>query len=211
MVLFLASQSTSRRNLLNQSKIPFTIIDQDANETIDKNLKLEDQVKKLAQLKMEHVKLSDITNYFKNFNLKLENSVCLVLTADTLTETPLGKILGKPKDEEEAKNMVISLRGQSKISTSFCLEKKIYLNQNWKTVDNITQVVNSTCEIDIDDIWIEKYLTYTPSKNIAGALAIENYGMQFIKTINGSYSAILGLPLYELRQALQAFGFFGCS
>ncbi len=42
----------------------------------------------------------------------------------------------------------------------------------------------------------------------SGAVAIEDYGAQFLKTVDGSHSAIIGLPLFELREALDELGFF---
>jgi predicted house-cleaning NTP pyrophosphatase (Maf/HAM1 superfamily) len=43
---------------------------------------------------------------------------------------------------------------------------------------------------------------------VSGALAIEGFGEQFVREVSGSYSAILGLPMYQLRKALMSFYFY---
>jgi septum formation protein len=73
--------------------------------------------------------------------------------------------------------------------------------------------VESKCVFEVPheliDWYLEKLdildgLSYT---NVSGAMAIEGVGSQFVKSIDGSYTAIVGLPLFELRQALTELGF----
>jgi len=53
------------------------------------------------------------------------------------------------------------------------------------------------------------YLEQIPHAiNACGAGIIEDFGLNFLKTVNGSFTAILGLPLFELRKALTTMGFF---
>ena len=58
------------------------------------------------------------------------------------------------------------------------------------------------------DNWIDIYLEKTPYLDVSGGMAIEKYGNQFLKTVQGSYSTIIGLPLFEVREALEKLGFF---
>lgn len=59
------------------------------------------------------------------------------------------------------------------------------------------------------ELWLEHFLAAEPNLvSFAGALAVDGYASQFVKSINGSYTAILGLPLYEVREALEQLGFF---
>lgn len=53
-------------------------------------------------------------------------------------------------------------------------------------------------------IFLEQPFVY----NSAGALFVEGFGAQFVKEVNGSYSAIIGLPMFEVREALEQIGFF---
>ena len=62
----------------------------------------------------------------------------------------------------------------------------------------------------IPDEWIEIYLKHSLlALSASNAIAVEGYGAQFLTAVNGSYSAIVGLPMFELRQALSDVGFFG--
>lgn len=219
MVLFLASQSSSRRKLLSQSKIDFIVINQEAHETLTQETSMQEQVLNLAKLKMAHISYNDIERYLSNSGLLKPNYNCLVLTADTLVQSPKGKIIGKPANYEEAQEMIKASKGIFEVSTGFCLYKIKYLGENlenlssnlennWKITDIYEEVVTSTCYVNIEDKFIDKYLNNTRSLSIAGALEIEDFGLQFVKEVHGSYSSILGLPLFELREALNNFGFF---
>jgi septum formation protein len=61
---------------------------------------------------------------------------------------------------------------------------------------------------DIPDIWIDIYLAKSIGMQTAGAIAVEGYGAQFLKIVDGSYPSIVGLPMFQLRQALEEVGFF---
>lgn len=197
--LYLASQSRMRRELLTLAKIPFTIIEQDADEASinwqEDPFKL---VAALALLKMNHaaIPLSQIN--------------CYVLTADTVCVDIHGAIHGKPKDTEDALRMLKLWREGCTVLTGFCLDKKIYTT-SWETVQRIEKVVSTYIDFSIPDEWLHSYLKETPSLTCAGAMAIEEYGFQFVKSITGSYSNIIGLPMYELRKALHSLDFFSNS
>ena len=75
--------------------------------------------------------------------------------------------------------------------------------------EHVEQCVVGECIIDIPQHWRESYYTHHPhALQAAGGFAIEGYGMQFVQSVNGSITTIIGLPLYELRQALETLGFF---
>lgn len=201
-ILYLASKSQSRQLLLTQAKIPFKIIEQHASETIsDKTVTLAETVKQIAKQKMEHAILPHGS----------QHETIFVLTADTLVEDSAGRIHGKPIDYQDTVSKIKAIRGESKISTGYCVEKKVYLNNNWNTVKQVTGSVESSCIIDIPDNWIERYIENTSAQSVAGGIVIDEYGMQFVKSIHGSYTGIIGLPLYELRIVLEDLGFFSVS
>jgi septum formation protein len=198
--LYLASSSRSRQYLLTISKIPFIVIEQTADEKeCDWTLPLEEVVCSIAKHKMAHVILPQ----------GHEQQIIFVLTADTLSQDVNETKHGKPIDKEDALlKLQQASEGLNRCSTAFCLEKKQYRNGQWHTIEQILTSVTSSYYFDVPSAWRHLYLSTTPSLSVSGAIAIEDFGMQFLKTIDGSYSAIVGLPLFELRQALESMGFF---
>lgn len=201
--LYLASSSSSRKYLLSISDIPFTIIEQTADETLcDWTLPLEEVVRSIAMYKMAHAVLPTGT----------EGQIIFVLTADTLSKDPQGQTQGKPVDKEDAlvKLEQASL-GLNICCTAFCLEKKQFINGSWKTIAHTVRHVTSSYYFNVPPEWRQIYLEKSPSLQASGAIAIEDFGTQFLQTITSSYSTIVGLPLFELRQSLENLGFFTCS
>ncbi len=198
-ILYLASQSLSRQQLLREVQIPFELVSQTADEAAcDWGLPLHKLVASIALYKMEHADLSGIDREKEIF----------VLTADTLSQDANGAIQGKPKDRADAIEKIKEARGGTRLCTGFCLDKKAWKNGGWQTVDRIEQVVHASYKFIIPDEWIETYLEKSPGLNCSNAIAVEQYGGQFLKEVQGSYSAIVGLPLYEVREALEKLGFF---
>ncbi|MDZ4154758.1 Maf family protein, partial [Methylicorpusculum sp.] len=60
----------------------------------------------------------------------------------------------------------------------------------------------------VEDTAIDYYLDNSIGMGTSNAIAIEGFGEQFLKKITGSYSTVIGLPLFEVRQALDELGFF---
>ena len=147
---------------------------------------------------MEHADLSDIDR----------NEEILVLTADTLSQDENGAIQGKPNDRADAIEKIKEARGGTRLCTGFCLDKKAWGDGGWQTVERIEEVVHARYKFIIPDEWIETYLDKSPGLHCSNAIAVEQYGGQFLKEIQGSYTAIVGLPLYEVREALEKLGFF---
>lgn len=198
-ILLLGSKSPSRKELLVQSKISFEVIQQDADETVcDWNLPLEQLVKSIALHKMAHVILPTGN----------EGDVCFVLTADTLSQDMDGNIHGKPIDRKDARIKIIAARKGSRLCTGFCLDKKVWIKGKWQVEKRIEKQVSAHYLFDIPDEWIDRYLDNSVGLHASNAIAIEGYGGQFLRSVQGSYTTIVGLPLYELRQALEQIGFF---
>lgn len=186
--------------LLRQAQIPFILAAQDADEqACDWTLGLEKTVASIASYKMEHVLLPHAN----------EGTIAFVLTADTLSQDVHGRLNGKAEHYEEAVAKIKDNRcAWIKLATGFCLEKKRFQNGSWKTIDRIEQVHAAEYYYDIPDSWIAIYLKRSPALACAGSIAIEEYGGQFFKEIRGSYTTIIGLPMFELREALEKMGFF---
>lgn len=197
--LYLASSSKSRQCLLDQIKINYQVISQSYDETsCSWDLPIDKLVLQLAVSKMDHVIMP----------LDTKENIAYVLTADTLSEDMHRNIYGKPKDYQDAIEQIKALREGSYVYSGFCLDKKEYKDNNWKLIDRHTQVVSSKCVFDIPDQWIDVYLKNTIALKTAGSIVTDDFGAQFLKYISGSYSAIIGLSLLELRQALEKLGFY---
>ena len=198
--LLLASKSPSRQMLLREANIDFTTIEQDADEAqCDWNLPVAEVVSHIALYKMEHARIPAGSNV---------GDICFVLTADTLSSDNNGIIHGKPTDLEDAIAKIKNARTGSTLCTAFCLDRRIWDGTIWNVDERIQQCVSSRYLFDIPDDWIETYLQQTLAQQCAGAIAVEGFGSQFLQLVEGSHSAIIGLPLFELRQALATLGFF---
>lgn len=199
-VLYFGSKSQSRRMLLEESKIPFTVVGQDADESqCDWGLPLPQLVLSIALYKMDHVVLPDGT---------YEGEICYVLTADTMSHDKAGKIHGKPVDRDDAIAKIKASAQGSFLCTAFCVDRKVWQHNAWVVDERITDVVSAEFIFYVPESWIDIYLENTPFLDVSGGMAIEKYGNQFLQNVQGSYSTIIGLPLFEVREALQKLGFF---
>ena len=198
--LLLASQSRSRQMLLAQIQIPFQVIGQHADESVcDWNLPLIEVVRNIALYKMEQAIVS---------NGKVEGEICFVLTADTLNLDVRGRLQGKPVDRKDAIEKIRISREGSDLATAFCIDKKKWNGISWELVERVCEVVCASYLFEIPETWIATYLEKSCGLQCAGAIAIEDFGGQFLRDVKGSYSAIVGLPQFEVRQALEKLGFF---
>jgi septum formation protein len=198
--LLLASGSAGRKQLLTDSLIPFEVIDQTADESqCLLNGSLQQAVQDLAQLKMSHVILpKDIERDQELF----------ILTADTLTLGVDGSFLGKPTSRDHAVEMIRNHQGRLMVTgTGFCLEKRTCLDGIWTTQKRILGYAEGGCFFEVSDQDLDFYLAHVPFLTLSGAASIRSFGQQFVKEIRGSYSAIVGLPMFEIRQSLEEVGF----
>lgn len=177
----LASQSPRRKELLSLLDYDFNVEVRQTDEVYPDELNTEDVAEYLANLK---------ASAFSNID---ENQI--IITADTVVI--LGeKILGKPKDEAEAKHMLKSLSDRSHLVVSgVCIKSKD------KTISfsNKTKVFFK----ELKDSEIEYYVkTYKPFDK-AGSYGIQEWiGAVGITKIEGSYFNVVGLPIHELNDRL---------
>lgn len=197
--LLLGSTSRPRQILLEDALIPFVVVGHDANEDDIKHTTIEETVLNIARLKMQQVFMPAD---------KQEGDAIFVLTADSMGCTMDGVIHGKPKDREDAIAKIKALSGESSTYTGFCVEKRVFKNGVWTTADKREGVVGARCKFEVPDIWLDRYLENSWALKAAGAIAVELYGAQFLKWVEGSSTAVMGLPMFEVRQALEEVGFF---
>mgnify|MGYP004572114887 FL=1 len=179
--LILASQSPRRKELLEKCGYPFSITVADIDETIDFSLSLEDAIQTLAYKKAEKV----FTDHKED----------VVIGSDTIV-TINSQILGKPKDKNDAFNMLKSLSGKThQVITGLAVITK---DKVYKTVS-----VNDVTFYDLSDEEIYKYIETNEPMDKAGAYAIQGIASRYIKSINGDYYAIMGLPVSKLYHILK--------
>ncbi|MCF7900385.1 Maf family protein [Candidatus Babeliales bacterium] len=197
--LLLGSSSKSRQMLLNEALIPFIMIGHTADEDkVDKSLPFKELLQAIARYKMDHVELP----------LGKEGDSIFVLTADSMGMDGNGVVHGKPKDKEDAIHKIKALEKESVTGTAFCLDKKIFKDGLWQKSERIEKYVEARYKFTVSDAWLERYLEHSWAMIASGAIAIELYGNQFLEYVDGSYSTIVGLPMYELREALEEIGFY---
>lgn len=186
MQIILASASPRRKELLSKIGMEFKVIVSEVDETLEKNLTIEEQSKKLAYKKALAV-------------FEKTTGERVVIGADTMVFKD-NKIYGKPKNKEEAYKMLEDLQGSMhKVISSLCVliqkegEYKKYI------------------EYDISEVYIKKMSEQEILKWIeagkpfdkAGGYAIQENFMVFVNKINGNYETIVGLPISKLYDILK--------
>ena len=199
-VLYIASNSASRKKLLEQANIPFLVIAQDADEkSIATHQPFSDIVMQIAQLKMQHAQIPAGTH---------EGAVCFVLTADTLGLSKQGRVLCKPVDRQDAISMLNDARQGTVTATGFCLRKMSWQHGVWLVEKEVVDFDRADSIFDVPDAFLDYYLESIPYLSVSGAVSIEGVGGQFLQSVNGSYETIVGLPMFKIRQSLYEFGFY---
>lgn len=184
--IILASESPRRKEILEKAGLKFKVVKSNYKEYLDPKLKPHELVQKLSLEKAKAV--------FK----KYKN--CIIIAADTFVVCN-NKILGKPKDEKDAKQMLSWLSGKTHlIITGFTiidgnLDKIITKSQ----VSKIYMRKISSAEID-------SYIKTGEPYGKAGGYAIQGIGSIFIKKINGDFFNAVGLPIYALARMLKKLG-----
>jgi septum formation protein len=196
--IYLASQSPRRRELLKQIGINFEMLllrsDSRRNVVVDEEPQAGEQpesyVRRVSQAKAE-------AGYSA---LRFRNLPSFpVLAADT-TVTLDGSIFGKPGNVEQAADMLRKLSGR---------EHQV-LSAVAVVMDAHIEVAVSTSTvrfISLSEDRIRRYLLTREYTDKAGGYAIQGHAGAFIEHLSGSYSGVMGLPLFETVQLLQHFGY----
>ncbi len=183
-LLILASQSPRRIELLQSLRIPFEV-DQ------AKEFQEVPHIGKLPEELVLHNALG------KAEEVAGRHPGTLVLGVDTIGVFE-GKILEKPKDEEDAFQMLSLLQGQThEVLTGLCL-----LGPNKK----ITHVESTRVTfLPLTDEEIRAYIQTGEPMDKAASYAVQGRGSLFVKKIEGDYFNVVGLPLYRLNLMLREF------
>lgn len=181
--IILASQSPRRKQLLEWAEVPFEILVQETDESYPGNLSIEEISIHIARNKaLAITQANDIT--------------IPVLAADTIVVLQ-NKIIGKPKDRQDAINILTSLSGQQhRVITGV-----VILHNGIETAFAETTFVDFH-ELNLTQIefYIDKYKPYDK----AGAYAIQEWiGVIGIKGVTGDFYNVMGLPVSRVVQLLQ--------
>ncbi len=182
MKIVLASKSPRRQKMFNELGIKYSLWLGDTDENVNKEYKPHTLVKLLAKRKAMEA--------YKNINA----DDTLIISADTVVALN-DKILGKPKDYEDAKIMLKSMSG-----TNHAVYSGIAAIFNGKVVSAYqkTQIKFR----DITDKEIDRYLSTGEYKDKAGSYGIQEKGSYFVEKITGDLNNVVGLPVLLLRNTV---------
>lgn len=185
--LFLASGSPRRLALLNQLGLSAKVVDAPIEEVALPNESPRSFVMRMA-----------IEKAFAGYN-KLEGHDIWVMGGDTLVELE-GVVLGKPRNQLQARDYLTKLSGK----THQVMSAVAVIHQGEVFSDLCLTKVTFT---KLTETQVSHYLATNEWQGKAGGYAIQGVAAQFINNINGSYSGVMGLPLFETSELLVRAGF----
>lgn len=181
--LLLASSSSRRANILDALGVPFVARGVDIDETPTSGESARNLVIRLAESKAR---------------AGAERYDGPVLGSDTVVVLD-GRIFGKPGSEEDGLSMLASLSGRThQVMTAVALVFGTVL----RTEVSVTDVKFRNLEVDE----ARRYWSSGEPAGKAGAYAIQGLGGAFVEEISGSYTGVVGLPVFETARLLQAAG-----
>jgi septum formation protein len=195
--IYLASKSPRRRELLRQIGVEFSLLmlredpvrGPDVSEIVLPGEAAVDYVPRVAREKAMAAQQT---------MLRRRLPVRVILAADTAVVID-GKILGKPATPAEARTMLHSLSGRThQVLTSICV---CHEEQIWQATQ-----ISDVAMGNLSEETIRAYCTTAEPYDKAGGYGIQGFAATFIREIGGSYSGIMGLPLFETAQLLQQAG-----
>ena len=182
--IYLASASPRRKQLLSRLPLEFEQFSVDLDETPHTGESAEQLVCRLASEKAQA-------------GVKIAKNDWPVLGSDTIVVLD-GKILGKPVDKSDAMAMLAGLSGRThQVMTA------IAFANNTKVLCELVTTEVSFKELSAEEI--EQYWQSGEPTDKAGAYGIQGLAGRFVTNINGSYFAVMGLPLYETQALLTRF------
>lgn len=176
----LASQSPRRRELMTFLNVPFNVIPPNITETFDPTLTIAEQIESIA--------------HEKAFAVYSQHSDRVVIGADTVVIYE-GNILGKPKTPENAIEMLRLLSGKThEVITGVSM------------ISSETQLrFHTSTMVTFYELTDEEILGYVETKDPldkAGAYSIQGQGGLFVKSIEGDFYSIVGLPIARVHHEL---------
>ena len=195
-IIYLASKSPRRRELLKQIGVHFELLmmrEQSPRIDVDE-VPLRDETPHAYVQRIVLLKAAAAVKVMRERRLPQR----LILTADT-TVTIDGAVLGKPVDRDDAVRMLKRLAGDSHqvltaIAVAFDREVKHVLSTSFVSFAPLSEAE------------IKRYVDSGEPMDKAGGYAVQGLAAKFIAKLSGSYSGVMGLPLYETTALLRQCG-----
>lgn len=196
--IYLASRSPRRRELLHQIHVNFEVLlfrnpargEEEVSEAVLPGEDAETYVQRVTLDKAEAGVMRIHQRHLRPYP---------VLAADTSVELD-GRILGKPAGDAEAGDMLARLSGRThRVLTAVAVAD----DTRWEQRLSISEV--RFRELTPQDI--RRYILTGEPRDKAGAYGIQGRAAMFIEEIRGSYTGIMGLPLFETSELLKQFGY----
>lgn len=187
--IILASASPRRQELLAECSIPFSVLVTDIDESVDQPLPAEVYVSVISRRKAEAA--AAICGANGQFDIT-------VLAADTAVSID-DKIMGKPKDKNDAFNMLKQLSGR---------QHSVYTGLTFAYLHSVETIYKQkVCRTyvqfkDLSDKQIWDYISTGEPFDKAGSYAIQGIGGALIESIDGDYNNVVGLPTNEVLKEL---------
>lgn len=196
--IYLASRSPRRRELLKQVGLPSDVLllRMDLNRGCDI-----DESPLAEELPESYVARIAKTKVEKGWSSVVQRGLPknAVLAADTIVVLDQ-TIIGKPEDRQHAADILRRLSGrQHQVLTAVAMCHKDRLEMKLS--------VSSVSMRKLDQLEIKRYIQTAEPLDKAGAYAIQGRAAAFISCLNGSYSGVMGLPLYETYELAERFGY----
>lgn len=183
MDIILASASPRRKALMDVLGINYKVIKSDCEEIIDKKLTVPQTVMSLSLQKA-----TDVSN-------KVSDNA-IIIGADTVVSYN-GLVLGKPKNEDDAADMLKMLSGKThSVFTGYTI---------LRTTDNKIKTDYEESLVTFKNITDDEILNYIKTKepyDKAGAYSIQGIASSFVTKLDGDYNNVVGLPIYSLSRYL---------
>jgi septum formation protein len=208
-LIYLASQSPRRQELLTQIGVQFELLLANPSEDAESlEIQLPDEPALVYVKRVTLAKLTAAKQRLLTKQLAQELPSAPILCADTtvalILEDSKEIILGKPTDHQDAKRILQLLSGKThQVHTAVAMSSNPHMN------DDQPRLLVSSSQVtfkSLSDPEIDAYISTNEPMGKAGAYGIQGIGGCLISSIAGSYSGIMGLPLFETTQLLNETG-----
>jgi septum formation protein len=208
-MIYLASQSPRRQELLTQIGVKFQLLLADPSEDVESlEIQLPDEPALVYVKRVTLAKLTAAKQRLLTKQLAQELPSAPILCADTtvalILEDSKEIILGKPTDHQDAKRILQLLSGKThQVHTAVAVLSNPEIN------DDQPKLLVSSSQVTFKSLTVEEinaYILTNEPMGKAGAYGIQGIGGCLISDISGSYSGIMGLPLFETSQLLNETG-----
>ena len=195
---YLASQSPRRKEILDSLGAPYRLLNLVEGAGQNANF---DETPIPNEIPIQYVKRISLIKAAAAWQHLMKQHLhrAPVLTLDT-TVTIDDRILGKPRDVEDARLMLQSLSGRShQVLTAVTMRRGDDVHQSLS--------ITTVCMQSLNEDVIESYIKTAEPFGKSGSYGIQGIASIFISHIAGSHSGVVGLPIYETSELIKKFGF----